>query len=379
MENKNRKGFEDEKWEQEVRAEIAKKKGTTQTKKLTKEEQAAVSAQRKKESEIRARVQSVHDQLSLGLGICSALVAGNRQEIESSLVPLARILLNIAIAGGGMLVGDRIVEMYLGLAECIDKSLHTIRASIAMATLRANNVTPIPSRWLDEPMGDLVTRILYRLRFITESRPLPSATFGFCFPVLQQVVQQGGIGADSESAMEQVVMALDVIGFHCPQGSSSVLPRKEMITSLLYGIKEYPQCSKNAKSSLVALCESMDEEDLNTEEIEPLFEGLLSDEILVRQAALQGLELLDLTDIDYSPQLWLACHDTNEQNAALASSLWEENAMYVEECYKDQLLQYAGKTHILPWLYSNVLTTETYQYPSRRSCVRRRASPLQML
>ncbi|KAI8144145.1 armadillo-type protein [Fennellomyces sp. T-0311] len=340
-ESRGRKGA-DEKWEEELRAELAKKKGTP-AKKLTKDEQAAVDKQRKLEAETRGQVQTVCNHLSLGLDIIHSLVIGNPNDLKESLSELVSTLLSIAKAHGGLLVGERIVDTFMELGNCIDEDIYNIRNAIALATLRANKIGSIPSRWLDEPLKDLTNRVLYRLRFITESRPLDPASFGYCFPALQEVIAQGGLGtgSDNEAGLEQVMMAVDVIGSHCPRAESKMMPRKDMIDSLLYSIKAYPQCTKTAKTSLIAMCEAMDDDTENTEEINTLLHGLLSDEILVRNAALNGLSLLDLTEIDYSPELWLAYHDANEQNSELAENLWNDYAMDVIASYKDQLLEYA--------------------------------------
>ncbi|KAI9261620.1 armadillo-type protein [Phascolomyces articulosus] len=367
-ENRNRKGYDDDQWEQELRAELAKKKGMTTTKKLTKEEQTAVNAQRKKEAEIRQHVQHVHHQLLLGLQIIHALVSGNRQDLVDDLVALVSTLLAIAKAHGGLLVGDKIVNTFLELGDCVVDDIYSIRHAIALTTLRANKISSIPSRWLDESLGDLVNRVLYRLRFVTESRPLEAPSFGYCFPVLQQVIYQGAIGvgkSDTEAALEQVIMAVDIIGFHCARGgSSSVMPKKDMIASLLYSIKEYPQCTKSAKTSLITLCESMEDDQDNRQEIDTLLHGLLSDETLVRNAALSALDLLDLTDIDYSPELWLASHDANEQNAELADTLWNDYAMDVEENYKDQLLEYAiSESNYIRTSASKAIADAMEEYP----------------
>ncbi|CAO3631190.1 unnamed protein product [Mucor hiemalis] len=333
----NKKG--DDQWEDDLRAELAKKKGLAQ--KLTKEEQLAVNAQLKKEAAIRANVQVTFDKLSLGLDVIRALIAGNGEGVEEYLVDLIRILLDAARNSVGLLVGDALADTYLQLGDCVVEDLQSIRDAIALATLRANKIQPIPSRWLDEPLGALIPRVLFRLRFITESRPLPPASFGYCFPVLYQVIKEGAIDCDKndESALEQVVMAIDIIGFHCIHGDSLMMPRKEMIDILLRSIKEHPSCSKAAKTSLVTLCEALTDS-VTMEEIDTLLKGLLSSEVLVRSAALQGLEFLDLTDIDYSPELWVACHDDNDTNADLAKALWEDNAMDVEENFRDQLLNY---------------------------------------
>ncbi|OBZ91073.1 Translational activator gcn1 [Choanephora cucurbitarum] len=359
----NRKGKNDDEWEEELRAELAKKKGVAQ--KLTKEEQAAVNAQLRKETEIRAHVQSVHDKLTLGLDVVRSIVNGNSEAAEEYLVDLVRILISAGKHQAGRLVGELLVDTYCQLGHCVAEDIQPIRDAIALATLRANRIQPIPMRWLDEPLGALVSRVLFRLRFITESRALPPASFGFVFPVLYQVIAQGGVGCEKndEAILEQITMAIDVINFHCIHGESLILPRQEMIDILLRSIKDYPACSKTAKTSLVTLCESMGDTD-EQNEIDTLLQGLLSSEVLVRTAALQALELLDLTDIDYSPQLWVARHDDNESNAELAKAQWEDNAMEVEENFRDQLLEYVvSDSNYVRQAASQALAEAVEEYP----------------
>jgi len=50
----------------------------------------------------------------------------------------------------------------------------------------------------------------------------------------------------------------------------------------------------------------------------------------------------DLTDLDWSPQLWIACHDDDEQNARLANHVWEDNGLEVPEDFFDKLMNYLG-------------------------------------
>ncbi len=51
---------------------------------------------------------------------------------------------------------------------------------------------------------------------------------------------------------------------------------------------------------------------------------------------------MDLTDLDYSEELWIAVHDEDEQNANLASHVWEDNGLDIPESYLGSLLQYLG-------------------------------------
>ncbi|CAB4435640.1 unnamed protein product [Rhizophagus irregularis] len=315
VENRNRKDYQTEKWERELRESIAKKKGdSSNTPKLTKEEQSAVDAQLTKESEIRKNMEILCLKLTRGLDIVDALVEGNSEAVEKHIVEIMRILINV-VQKGGPLIGDK-------------------------ATLRTMNVKEVPERWLHEPLDNLVTRVLYRLRFITERSLLPPSSFSYCFPLIHQVVKKGGIKNDDEEekdVMDQIALGLDVIYFHSSIGFSPLLPRTEMILILLQIIKEYPKLNKLARTALVSLCEAIGDT-AGRKEFDALLNGLLSSEPFVRHASLQALDYLDLTEIDFSCELWVACHDEDENNAKLASVLWEDNGMDVEPCYALELI-----------------------------------------
>lgn len=47
-----------------------------------------------------------------------------------------------------------------------------------------------------------------------------------------------------------------------------------------------------------------------------------------------------MTDLDWSPELWLANHDADEQNARLAAQLWEENGLDVPDNFFDTLVDF---------------------------------------
>lgn len=64
----------------------------------------------------------------------------------------------------------------------------------------------------------MIIRVLYRLRFLAEQAPFDAATFSYSFPLLERVIQQGGIAVDEEEeALEQVTLTLDFIKFHCSE------------------------------------------------------------------------------------------------------------------------------------------------------------------
>lgn len=68
-------------------------------------------------------------------------------------------------------------------------------------------------------------------------------------------------------------------------------------------------------------------------------------EVYVRNSCLQALQPFDLTDLDWSPELWIACHDDDEQNVRLAEHLWEDNGLDVSENFLEELLPFFGKPY----------------------------------
>jgi hypothetical protein len=51
-----------------------------------------------------------------------------------------------------------------------------------------------------------------------------------------------------------------------------------------------------------------------------------------------------LTDLDWSPELSLACHDDDEQNARLAQHIWEDNGLDTPETFLKDLMPFLGLT-----------------------------------
>ncbi|KAF8985319.1 translational activator of GCN4 [Entomortierella lignicola] len=350
--DRSRPAFDEQKFNRDVKKALSSQKktpassSTPATPKLTKDEQASVDAQLAKESKIRKSVQNTYSHLMRGLSTIHALIDGNSYELTSRLVELVRLLLNGVVKRGGPLVGFFAVDTYLALGRCASDRLDSIRVPLALATLRGLDVKEIPENWLEESLEELVSRVLYRIRFVTEKQPLLPSSFAYCFPLIHYILQNGGIVSPEKSAadakeisQEQVQIAVDIVSFHALSGASDSLPRKEMIDSLLSIIKEYPQLAKVARTSLNDLTHSIGDT-ATLDEINTLLGGLLFNETLVRQATLAALEPLELTVIDFSRELWTACYDDDSTNAKLAFELWEDNGMEVEPTYADDLLPY---------------------------------------
>lgn len=82
------------------------------------------------------------------------------------------------------------------------------------------NAPIVPEEFAAEPLDALVTRVLYRLRYLAEKAPFDAGTFAYASPLSSRVVRSGGIGVakgDQEAILEQVALALDFIAFHSRQ------------------------------------------------------------------------------------------------------------------------------------------------------------------
>lgn len=106
------------------------------------------------------------------------------------------------------------------LYESCTSRVSDIRLSLALAVLRAEDSPVVPEDFAAEPLASLVTRVLYRLRFQSEQKPFDSSSFALAAPLLRQCIEKEGLGVekgDTDAAMEQLALAIDVIAFHVRQ------------------------------------------------------------------------------------------------------------------------------------------------------------------
>lgn len=208
--------------------------------------------------------------------------------------------------------------------------------------MRANEAPFIADDYLHEDLSSLVTRLLHQINFVSEQTPLNSTSFAIVALLLDQVVRQGGLGiesAQSEEAQEQLTLVVNIIGACCGEFQEDAYPRLDIIRTLLSIIASHSKLAKDAASALIDLGAAI--KDVATaEEIKEIIAGTLSKDSNVRNAALQALQPVDLTDFDYSEELWIAAHDEDEQNANLANHVWDDNGLDIPENYLDSLIRY---------------------------------------
>ncbi|KAJ6123299.1 eIF-2-alpha kinase activator GCN1 [Penicillium capsulatum] len=324
--DKNTKDYDTLKWEEELRAQLAEKKGQ-KAKKLTAEEQSKVNAQLAKEKKIREEVLQEVKRIERGAGLIRGLATGPGNDAEGWINTAVGCLLSLARAGAGLFVGDVVSQAYIVCANELSSRLGNTRPFVGVATLRAIGKTNLPSEMELENLGELVTRILYRVRFASEQRPLDTASLAYTFP------PDGTEG-------EQVLLALEFLSFHSGSFSDVRLPRVEVLQQLLSAMQRYTQHYKLIKDTLFDVCRCI-APSINNEELVTLLQGTIVPEPSVRTSVLQVIESeIDLTDLDFSEHIWLACHDHVDENAEVADTIWEDNALEVDDSTYSKIMKY---------------------------------------
>ena len=118
------------------------------------------------------------------------------------------------------------------------------------------------------------------------------------------------------------------------------LPRAEMISILIRSMQDYTQHYKLIKDCLLDLCRSI-ASNATTAEIGVLLKGAIVPQASVRTAVLQGVRAdIDLTDLDFCEEIWLASHDDVEENAALGQAIWQENVLEAKSTDASKIIPY---------------------------------------
>ncbi|KAH1839292.1 hypothetical protein KXX54_003123 [Aspergillus fumigatus] len=338
--DKNTKDYDTLKWEEELRAQLAQKKGQTQ-KKLSADEQAKVKAQLAKESKIRDEVLQEVKRIERGAGIIQGLASGPAVDADGWINPAVSSLLSLARAGVGLFAGDVVSKAYVKCSEKVSSRLGPLRPFVGVATLRAIGRSHLPPEMEAEPLGGLVTRILYRLRFASEQRPFDMTSLAYILPLIFMVLTRNGIEeVKGEEEGEQLLLALEFLSFHSGSFTDNRLPRVEVLNHLLTAMQKFTQHYKLIKDTLFDFCRCISS-NITNEELTVLLQGTIIPDTSVRTSVLQVIESeIDLTDLDFSEHIWLGCHDQVEENAEIAENIWEENALEVDETSYGKLIPY---------------------------------------
>jgi hypothetical protein len=336
--NKNVKDYDLLKWEEELREQLAQKKGTQ--KKLTADEQAKVNAQLKKEAEIRENVRQVAAKVLRGFGIVKALATGPPTDSSRWIGAAVNATLEAIKAGATLITGETGPLAFVSLADQISSRLGVMRPFIGVATLRAFEVTALPDNLTQEPFEDLLTRVLYRLRFAGEQRPFDPVTVVYVLPLILLVLEKGGFGSNADDKDAQIVLAIEIIAFHSDVTAEDIIPRGEILAALISAMQKYNNHYKIIKDCFadVVRCAAPN---LTADDIAVLARGAIVPEVGVRTAVLQAISAeVDMTELPTSEEIWLACHDDVGENVDLGRDIWEESEFQVTPELAHKMLPY---------------------------------------
>lgn len=149
--DKNSRDYDTIKWEEEVRSQLARKKG--QEKKLSSDEKIRMDAQLAKEAVIRKQVRKLAFTLRRAIGFINALVIGPPVQPATWLGKSLSLLLDIITVGAGRIVDDAADLAYISCAKFVSTRLGNLRSFIGVATLRALGASQLPPHLEQEPLG----------------------------------------------------------------------------------------------------------------------------------------------------------------------------------------------------------------------------------
>ncbi|KAI1336535.1 armadillo-type protein [Xylariaceae sp. FL0016] len=336
--NKNTKDYDTLKWEEELRSQLAQKKGVQ--KKLSADEQAKVKAQLKKESEIRQSIQHLEAKLMRGFGIIKSLAKGPPTEAHLWLGPSTSALLDAMEAGACLITGDAAPSAFLACSDKVTNRLGAIRPFIGVATLRALDITSLPENLTEENLDELLTRVLYRLRFAGEQRPFDAVSVIYILSLIFVVMRKGGIGAAADERDTQLVLCLEFLTFHTHVCADESVPRAALLTTLISAMQQYNQHYKMIKDCFSDMVRCV-APNITLAEIAVLVQGAIVPQSSVRETVLQVISAeVDLSELEFSEEIWLACHDDIDENVELGREIWDESEFEVSSDVPLQMLKY---------------------------------------
>lgn len=340
VENKNVKDYDIMKWEEEMRSKLAQKEGA-QPKKLTADQQLQVDAQLKHETAVRRRVREVSARLRRGAQYISSLAQGPPTDSSQWMSSAVSSLTAALSAGGDLIVDDELFAAYIACSYKVSDRMGNIRPFIGVATLRSLRNAAVPNELVSEPLGELVTRVLYRLRFAAEQRPFDTASLAYMLPLVFAILDQGGIRELSvEDADAQVLLAIEFMTFQMSSCEDRNLPRDNIISHLISAMQRYPQHHRLIRDCLTEMCKAV-ADTISESELSILLSSTTAPQSVVRAAVLQAIENeLDLTETKPSVNIWIACQDDEDENAETALAIWEESGFSMSDDLVESIPEY---------------------------------------
>jgi hypothetical protein len=181
----------------------------------------------------------------------------------------------------------------------------------------------------------------------TQSDLLSPGGFAYIFPLLAALIHRVGRTNTLKEKMrtELAMFASDILLSHCGLGGSPMVPRRDMVHSLVELLSRYPRLHGAAREGLLTLCVSMEDaaadlmdesldDDMNhileSDEkaiVEELLDATLNSEPIARESSLKALLHLPIPQgsIDgvAAARVWVSRFDGLESISSEADRVWE--------------------------------------------------------
>lgn len=356
--DKNTKDYETLKWEASVRKEQTKKAN----RKLTREEQLLVKQQLTQESAVRAEVSQTALKLKRSILLIKQLAKDARLVDNGSHswfpVAVAHLLMIVQEPNSLSLLGNLAQDAFLDLSSIISRRLEATRLFIGVAILRVLKAPGIEDRFLEEPQSELLSRVLFRVKFVSDQNPLDSITLTYLLPLLINVLEEGKRVAlknadkpvsrtefvEEDKEEEQLLLAMEIISTHAEAFEDSSIPRVPILQVLL-SLLMLPSKAKSAKECLNALCQSISVAPTG-DDLKTLLSSVLSPNEFVRSTVLQVIDNeFELESVmEYSPEIFICKFDSDASNANVADFIWEFNKFAVTDQLLNALFTFFGQS-----------------------------------
>lgn len=356
--NKNSKDYETLKWE----ASIRKRQATKETKRLSKEEQLLVNEQLAKESAIRSELSRTSLRLNRSIRLIRELikdasVVENGSDIWYP-IAVSKLLALAKEANTRKLVQNSALDAFLELSSLTSTRLDPMRFFVGIAILRVNRVSGIEERFIEEPLFELLSRVLFRVKFVSAQNPLDSLSLTYLLPLLINVLEEGKRVAlknadkpisrtefvEEDKEEEHLLLVMEIISVHAEAFEDASIPR-EPILQVLLSLLGLPSKSKSAKECLNALCQSISVSP-TLGDVNVLISNVLSPIDFVRSTILQVIDNeFELEPIlQCSPEIFICKFDSDESNRSIADFIWDFSNFKVTVELLNTLITFFGQT-----------------------------------
>lgn len=170
----------------------------------------------------------------------------------------------------------------------------TLQRPLVIASLAVAQSPALPAEFVgpQEDIDGLITRLLYRLRFLSEARPLSTCSFALVLPLLAGLIRSVAPQAHAEEGkLEQIALAVDIVSFHCGSAADISFPRMDMAQLLLHALSVFPHVAKVASTALTSLGEALSSSGTGQiSEYNTLLHAAMVQHSHVRLAVLQSLQ-----------------------------------------------------------------------------------------